>query len=130
MKVTIKGDAVVITSSLKVSQIEEIKKVRPKALVLKGGENGKEDIFAIGLAKSGSGSLNNSGASFSSVSRGEGFATITIVADGITDVEKWIIDTYGSALTYLKELEEQLPAVIESVAADRAALMESITVVD
>lgn len=40
-KITIAGDAVVITSSLKLDDIKTIAKYRPKALTLMGGDDGQ-----------------------------------------------------------------------------------------
>ena len=40
-KITIAGDAVVVTSALKLEDIKTIEKYRRNALVLKGGEDGK-----------------------------------------------------------------------------------------
>mgnify|MGYP007102082194 CR=1 FL=1 len=41
-KITIAGEAVIITSALKLEDIKKVQKYRPKELVLKGGEDGKE----------------------------------------------------------------------------------------
>ena len=45
-KITIAGDAAVVTSAMKLEDIKTIEKYRPKELVLKGGEDGKEPIFS------------------------------------------------------------------------------------
>lgn len=47
-KIVIAGDAVVVTSAMKLEDIKTIEKYRPKELVLKGGEDGKEPIFGVG----------------------------------------------------------------------------------
>ena len=39
-KITIAGDAAVVTSAMKLEDIKTIEKYRPKELVLKGGEDG------------------------------------------------------------------------------------------
>ena len=39
-KIVIAGDAVVVTSAMKLEDIKTIEKYRPKELVLKGGEDG------------------------------------------------------------------------------------------
>ena len=46
-KITIAGDAAVVTSAMKLEDIKTIEKYRPKELVLKGGEDGKEPIFCL-----------------------------------------------------------------------------------
>ena len=64
-KIVIAGDAVVVTSAMKLEDIKTIEKYRPKELVLKGGEDGKEPIFGVGTTH-GAGSINAVGASFGS----------------------------------------------------------------
>lgn len=129
-KVTILGDAAVIKSTLKLDDIKNVKKYRPKALALKGGEDGKEDIFVIDTAESDAGSINSFGAVFTRESRDEdknACITITIPAS-ITDAEKYIVDEFGGALMNLKKMEEILPAVIAEIAADKASIMADIAV--
>lgn len=46
-KIVIAGDAVVVTSAMKLEDIKTIEKYRPKELVLKGGEDGKEAIHSV-----------------------------------------------------------------------------------
>ena len=128
-KITIAGDAVVITSALKLEDIKTIEKYRPKALTLMGGEDGKEAIFAIGTTN-GPGSINAVGASFGRESYGEDkLAVITMVADGVTgDPKEWVADRIGGAVMHLNELEDKLPAVLEELAGQKAAVMDAITV--
>lgn len=129
-KVAIAGDAVVITSSMKREDLLTIAKYRPNALVLKGGEDNKETIFRISANKNGDGEINKYGATFGSESHDEEkLATITVFlnrADG--DVKEQVADALGSALINLGALEETLPAVLEEIAAEKATVMDSITV--
>ena len=67
-KITIAGDAVVITSAMKLEDIKTIEKYRAKALQLMGGENNKEVIFAMGTTR-GTGSISKYGASLSALIR-------------------------------------------------------------
>ena len=61
-KFTIAGNALVITSNLKLSELETVKKYRPKTLKLMGGENNKEELFFIDVGSSGNGSISAYGA--------------------------------------------------------------------
>lgn len=61
-KIVIAGDAIVVTSAMKLEDIKTIEKYRPNALTLMGGEDGKEPIFAIGTTE-GCGNINQVGAS-------------------------------------------------------------------
>lgn len=130
-KITIAGDAVVVTSTMKLEDIRTIEKYRPSALNLMGGEDGKEVIFAMGTAKSGTGSINEYGASFVRESNDEEkLATITMfpVDKAAGDIKEQVADKIGGAVMKLRELEETLPAVLREIAADKAAIMENITV--
>ena len=83
-KIVIAGDAVVVTSAMKLEDIKTIEKYRPKELVLKGGEDGKEPIFGVGTTH-GAGNINAVGASFGSETRDDDkLACITLFLDGVT----------------------------------------------
>ena len=129
-KVVVAGEAVVITSSLKLEDIKNIAKYRPGELTLKGGENGKEPIFAIGVT-TGAGSINQNGASFGrEASDGSKLATITMIAEGQKpgNIKEWVADTLGGALVNLNALEAKLPEVLDAIAAQKATVMANITV--
>ena len=128
-KVTIAGDAVVVTSAIKLEDLRNIKKYRPAALILKGGEDGKEPIFAINVTN-GNGDINQYGASFGAATRDDKkLATITLVAPGVEgDIKEFVADKLGSALINLNKLEETLPGVVQSIAAEKAQVMGAISV--
>lgn len=129
-KITIAGDAIVITSSMKLEDIKTIEKYRPKSLTLMGGEDGKEAIFAIGTTD-GPGNINTYGASFGRESRDDDkLACITMcITTGLAgDVKEWVADKLGGAIISLNKLEGQLPAVLEEIAEEKATVMENITV--
>lgn len=128
-KIVIAGDAIIVTSSMKLADIQTIQKYRPSELVLKGGEDGKEPIFAIGVTN-GAGNINEVGASFGRTSHDEEkFATITMVTDGVTgDIKEWVADRIGCAIISLNKLEEKLPAVLAEIEDQKAEVMGNITV--
>ena len=129
-KIVIAGDAIVVTSALKLEDIRTIEKYRPKELVLKGGEDGKEPVFAIGTTN-GTGNINAVGASFGRESHdGEKLATITMYVGGTEsgDIKEWVADRVGAAIINLNKLEEKLPAVLDEIAAEKAAVLSNITV--
>lgn len=129
-KIVIAGDAVVVTSALKLEDIKTIAKYRPNELVLKGGESGKEPIFAIGVT-SGAGNINEVGASFGRETNDEEkLASITMVGTGTMtgDIKEWVADRIGGAIINLNKLEEKLPAVLEEIVAEKAQVMSNITV--
>lgn len=127
-KTKIFGDSVVMTSSVKLADLKNIAKYAPKALTLMGGEDGKEPIFSICIGKSGAGSLNAFGATFAPATRdSEGKATITMmIPAAVEKAKEWVVEEFGGALMNLAELEKQLPAVVEKIAADKKAVEDSI----
>lgn len=129
-KITIAGDAVVVTSALKLEEIKTIEKYRPNALILRGGEDGKEPIFAIGVTN-GAGNINEIGASFGRESHDEEkLAVITMCTNGAVagDIKEWVADHIGGAIISLNKLEAQLPDVLAEIAAEKAAVLSNITV--
>lgn len=130
-KVIVAGDAVVVTSALKYEEIKTLEKYRGKALVLMGGEEGKDEVFRIGTAKPGkAGSINKYGATFNAAN-GEGFATLTMSDlghPGSEDVKEWLADLIGEAIINLNALEETIPAALQQVADQKAKVLEGIAV--
>ena len=130
-KITIVGDAVVVSSALKLDDIKTIEKYRPKALVLKGGENGEEPVFAIGTTN-GMGNINEVGASFGRESYDdEKLAVITMCTNGVAvdNIKEWVVDRIGGAIINLNKLEAQLPGVLTEIKIERDKVLESIKLV-
>lgn len=129
-KIIVAGEAVVITSSMKLADLETIKKYNPKALVLMGGEDGKEPVFCIGVNRGKAGSINQFSVDFGAETRDDKkLATMTLMTSGVTgDVKEFVADKYGAALMLLNKLETTLPAALEAIAADKKAILENITV--
>lgn len=126
-KITVVGDAVVITSALKFDDLEKVAKFRPEALVLKGGEDGKQDVFMIGTSDY-AGDVDELGIIFNRKTRDEvGLAQLTCVFGGFEgDVKEFVADKLGGPLMKLNKLEEQLPAVIAEIAAEHEAVLAGI----
>lgn len=127
-KITIAGQAVVVTSDMALEDIKTIKKYRPNALILKGGEDGKEPIFALGI---GEGRISAVGASFCEATRDEAKkATLTMFVEYRgDDIEGFVSDSLGTAIVNLNKLEATLPAVLEEIEAEKANIRSNITVV-
>lgn len=129
-KIVISGDAVVVTSDLKLEEIRTVEKYRPEELVLKGGEDSKEAIFAIGTTN-GDGNINAVGASFGRTSHDDSErASITMLIDDkeIGNVKEYVADRLGSAIANLNKLEERLPVVLEEIKAEKDNVMRNITI--
>lgn len=131
-KITVAGNAVIITSALTFKELETVKKYRPKALVLMGGEDDKEEIFAVGVgAARGQGSINKVGATFGAPNGGDDtLATITLVYDDLgDDAKEFVAEQVGASVMNLAKLEETLPAVLEEIKADREKVLDTIEIV-
>lgn len=129
-KVTIAGNAVVVTSSVKLEELYTIKKYRPAALTLMGGKENDEEIFTIDVGVDGCGDLNLYGAYFCNETHDETkLACITMCLGGVDgDIKEFIADQLGGALMNLGKLEQTLPGVLESIKAEKQVIMANITV--
>lgn len=128
-KINVTGSAVVITSTLKLNEVATIQKYRPDALTLRGGEDGKEPIFKIGIPASGTGSINKYGAAFDAETHNEGgFATITMMLGEFEgDIKEHIADTIGQPVNLLGQLEEALSETAAAIKTERQNVMNNIT---
>ena len=130
-KITIAGEAVVVTSEAKLEELQKVAKYRPNALVLYGGEDGKEPIFSISVCNSGDGNINRFGVEFSHATHDEAkLATVTIVhpyGDDV-DIKAVVADKIGAYVLNLNKLEETLPSVMNEIAAEKAQILANITV--
>ena len=130
-KILVAGDAVIITSSVALEDIKTVKKYRPKALVLMGGEDGKEKVFAMDWTK-GSGGINTFSASFNGETRDDAkLATITMaLPEGFSgDVEEFVKEKIGVGIINLNKLEEKIPADHDEIKAEERAILSNISVI-
>lgn len=127
-KIKTLGASVVVVSSLKLEDVKKLKKYDPEALILHGGEDGKEELFRIGLTN-GKGCLGEYGAEFSPATQ-DGYATITIDRADLTKelTAEDVCDQYGTGLALLIELETQIHEALAKAEARRAAVMENIDI--
>lgn len=127
-KITAIGGAVVITSTVKAEDIIKVAKYRPDALKLFGGEDGKEEVFRIGVGTAGS--LNKFGAEFNGTSLdGSGYATITLGHNfSGEDVKEKIADYFGVSILNLNKVEAQIPAALQEIEAEKANIIANIQI--
>lgn len=131
-KVKVVGDAVVVISNMKLEDLKTIKKYRPEALTLMGGEEKKTPIFKIGLGSSIS-PISDMGITFAGETHDEeALATLTgiVVSDAetIDDYKNEIAEHYGKAVMRLTELEATLPAVLKEIEAEKEKALECIEI--
>lgn len=126
-KINVCGDAIVLTSTMKLSDLRVIERFRPEALQIL--DDDKNVVFAIGTTV-GCGSVNEYGMSFGSESHDENkYATITMCGRTIVgDVKEYIADEFGGAIAKLNELEAKLPEVLRDIQTAKQRVMDSVTV--
>lgn len=130
-KIVIAGDAIVITSTQKLEDIKTLEKYRPNALTLyETDENGKKtEVFKVG-STTGEGAISQYGASFGSTTHDTAkLATITMsLPRGVEDAKKYVADMVGVAIINLNKVEEQFEAALAEVTAEKAAVLENISI--
>lgn len=132
-KITVVGEAVVVTSEVKLEDIEKVGQYRPDALILyEGDEKNKQPIFRVGVSKCTCGRLNSVGAEFGSVAKdGSGKATITMVLpkmDENDDPKEVVAGLVGSGILHLNKVEAKLPEVIREIDSEHANILSNIAV--
>lgn len=128
-KVTVVGEAAIITSGLKLEDIKTAKKYRPDALKLFADEKKTKQVFGIDVTSRSAGMINQNGATFSETTDKDGFATITLTIDRTKgDVMKQVTDTIGMALLQLNKLEAGFGAELEAIQEDQAAIQALVEI--
>lgn len=131
MKLTITGDAYALTSAIKVSDIDLLKKYNPDALNVKD-KDGKV-VFGVSYSE-GKPNVAGFGVTFGGKGRGEsdGYATITgTIPTGFASAEAakdFVADKFGGVVAYLEQLEKSVPEAAKAVADKRKKLVDGITV--
>lgn len=130
-KITIAGDSIVVTSSKTLEAIKELEKYSPKALRLydRDEDGNKSEVFRV--ATGANGVINGNGAVFASATHDEQkLATITMtIPAGTANAVDYAADKIGKAITMLNKVEAQFEDALNTVAAEKAAVLECINVV-
>lgn len=124
-RIKIAGNAVVLTSKLKLDTIKKLEKYVPGALVLVSTEDNEErEIFRIATGKTGS--ISKYGVSFATADK-DGFATITTnIPEDVTDKKVYVKDNFATILLMLKDIEAVAETTLAEFEADYAKLDEEI----
>jgi len=122
------GNAMVVTSGLKLEEIKDLAKANPKSLKIIDEET-KDEIFAIGVTAKPS--LTVSGACFTNKNN-DGYAQMTLELP--TELEtndakkKYIVDNYTGIITNLNALEEAASQDVAVLNETKADLEENIEI--
>ena len=127
--IKVAGDAIVLTSELKLEDIKLVRKYQPKALTIYGEKDGKEyPEFSIG-AYNGEGCITKDGITFGRASRDGGFAQITMkMPDEEGDPKEIVAELIGAAVMKLGYFEDMLPGVIDDITSEHDAMLEMIEI--
>ena len=124
--ITILGEAAVLTSLFQLEQLKTILKYKPSALAVKDEET-EEETFRIDIAKSGAGTMNRYGVSFSPTPDKNGWARVTVsLPEEHGDAKDYIEDTYGETLLNLKKLENKIYSTLGEIETSRKAVRDYI----
>lgn len=129
-KITIAGQALVVTSEVKLEDYKKVAKYRPKALILMGGEDNKTPVFRVAVTN-GPGSISKYGVEFGvSTNDDKKLAAVTCVLDetGVENIKECVADSIGPIVMQLGKIEATIPTVLQEIAAEKAAIMENIVV--
>lgn len=130
MKLTITGDAYALTSSIKVKDIQLLKKHNPAALKIT--DEDKNVKFAVDYSE-GKSNVSSFGITFGGKSRDEnGYATVTgTLPQGLNTAEaakEYLADQFGGVVAYLTQLEGSIPTAVETVSTARKTFVDGIVV--
>ena len=134
-KVTIVGDAMVITAEFTTEELKLVEKRKPEALTLYDTDfvtGTKSAAFKVGTSRGNMVcAIGAYGINFPSIVRDpKAKATITVMLhpeDIEGDVREYVADEYGTAITNLTNIEALIAIAVEGIKADTKELLESIT---
>lgn len=125
-KVQIVGDAMVITSKLKLETIKKIQKFNKDLLCLTEiRDNTTNELFRIETGKVAS--FNKYGITFTNANA-EGYACATLLLpNNVKDRKEYVKDEYGTALVMLADLEDAIATAAAEIDSVYAKLEDEIT---
>lgn len=128
MKVKVLGNAMVITSEVRLSDIIALAKSNPDALVLYEGEGEKRhQVFRVGLCIGGEAKISDKGVVFNGKTGPEEHVTVSLILPGNpANPREYVADTYGIALKRLKAWEETVPGIMAAAKAEKDAILALI----
>ena len=109
--VIIAGSTMILKSDVKLEDWQKALKFNP-SFALKDEDTG-DIVFKVAVG-SGSGTVSKYGIEFAPEPMDGGYARVTVPDIGeVEDKKNYVVDTYGSAITYLNEMEKAIPAQLD-----------------
>ena len=126
-KVYIVGAAAVLVSSVKLEDWKRVEKYAPETLKIVD-DNG-EPVFKVASSEGG-GSVNHFGVAWGTYTSDEGYATVTtLLDDDIENKKEAVMDIMGSALLDLRDIEQEIPGILEDIAAKEKEIESCISII-
>ena len=114
-----------VTSTLKKSDIELVKKSNPNALLIKD-EDGN-DIFGVSYVP-GKSSIGARGVTFGEVNDGGYLLVVGDIPEKVENFTEYVADVVGGAVEHLQAIEAKVPAIVAEITETRNTLVNSIVV--
>ncbi len=126
-RVIIIGAAAVLVSGVKLEDWKRVEKYAPETLKMTD-DNG-EPVFRVASSEYG-GTVNHFGVAWGTYTSDEGYATVTtLLHNEVEDKKEAVTRIMGSALLNLREIEKQIPEILEQIVAKEKEIESCITVI-
>ena len=126
-KVYIIGAAAVLVSGVKLEDWKRVEKYAPETLKIVDDDG--EPVFKVASSEGG-GSVNHFGVAWGTYTSDEGYATVTtLLDDDIENKKEAVMDIMGSALLDLREIEQQIPEILENISAKEKEIESCISII-
>lgn len=128
-KILVAGDALVVKADITLEELKLVKKYRPHALKIMGGEDNKEVIFKVDVLDKGSGGINTYGATFTKKDE-NGMAITTMLVPEGEKAKEYAEEKIGVGILHLIEVETVLESVIDEIKAEQESVRDCIEVAE
>jgi len=124
-KIKVAGGAAALVSTLTLEELRLLEKYRPKALVLKEGD---EEVFRVSTCTEGS--VTENGVCFAAATRDEAaLAEVTLmIPAGVKDAKEFAVDAVGPAVLMLGKVEARAKTALEELKAELTQVRESVSI--
>lgn len=129
-RISVVGKAVVLISDVTLEDYKTVYKHRPDALCIKD-ENGTETFrVMVGTPSAPS----KYGVSFCEKTNGtDGLACVTLGLAKLPDTQEelkcFLVDSFGTLITNLGKVEENISSIIDDIKEEKDAVMQSINII-
>lgn len=126
-KIKIAGNVAVIESEYDLKTLKTVEKYRPNALKL-FEEESKTPYFVVGTSDKGS--MNQFGIMFGDETKTEDkVACVTVdLPSGTGDIKDIVAEAFGCAIRNLNAVEAVIDEALDSIEADKQAVVDAISV--